>query len=198
MEKLILARHAESVYSVRGLVNGDASVAVGLTEVGEEQARELARLLADEPLDLCVTSALPRTGDTARLALDGRTIPAEAWADLDDPRAGAFEGRTLDEYRRWAWASGSAESAPGGGESRLAVISRYVRAYRVLLDRPERRILAVVHALVISYVLRALEGEPPAPRMDRPIPLAHPYTLSPAELEQALEVLEGWCARPTW
>ena len=198
MERLILARHGESVYSARGLVNGDASVHVGLTATGEEQARALGRELAGEPLDLCVTSALERTGATAALALHGRDVPVLVRPDLNDPRAGRFEGRHLDEYRLWAWAAGSREAAPGGGESRLEAVSRYLGAYRALLERPEAAVLAVAHALPIAYLLSALEGRPPAARMDRPVAYAHPYRLEPADLRRALAVLDSWCARPSW
>jgi broad specificity phosphatase PhoE len=198
MERLILARHGESEYSARGLVNGDAAVTVGLTETGAEQARRLGELLADEPLDLCVTSRLGRTRLTAELALAGRDVPAEAWGDLDDPRAGAFEGLHLDEYRAWAWTSGSGIDAPGGGESRLTAVARYARGFRALLERTEPAILAVLHALPIAYVLGALEGEAPAARMDRPVAYAHPFLFSAAELERALGVLEVWIRQPTW
>jgi probable phosphoglycerate mutase len=198
MERLILVRHGESEYSARGLVNGDASVAVGLTAAGEEQARRLAALLADAPLDLCVTSQLRRTQLTAALALAGRDVPVVAWGELDDPRAGAFEGRHLDEYRAWAWTTGARAEAPGGGESRVAAVDRYARAFRRLLERPERAVLAVSHALPIAYLLRALEGEPPAARMDRPVEYAHPYRLSAGELERALGVLEVWAGQPSW
>jgi broad specificity phosphatase PhoE len=198
MERLILARHGESEYSARGLVNGDASVTVGLTEVGEEQARRLGALLADEQLDLCVTSQLRRTQLTAALALADRDVPVEAWGELDDPRGGAFEGLHLDEYRAWAWTTGSRVEPPGGGESRVAVVDRYARGFRRLLERPERAVLAVLHALPIAYVLRALEGEPPAARMDRPVEYARPYRLSAGELERALGFLEVWAGQPTW
>lgn len=39
MERLVLARHAESVFNVRGVLNGDPSIPGGLTENGREQAR---------------------------------------------------------------------------------------------------------------------------------------------------------------
>jgi broad specificity phosphatase PhoE len=198
MERIVLARHGESEYSVRGLVNGDASVAVGLTAVGDEQARELGAALASEEIDLCVTSALRRTQLTASLALAGRDVPFEAWAELDDPRAGGFEGLHLDEYRAWAWATGSGEEAPGGGESRVAAVERYVAGFGRLLARPEASILAVLHALPIAYVLGALEGEPPAARMDRPVEYARPFRLTAAELEMALGVLQVWVRQPTW
>jgi broad specificity phosphatase PhoE len=198
VQKLILARHGESEYSARGLVNGDVSVHVGLTESGREQARGLGRRLAGERLDLCVTSELARTAETARLALRGRDVTVEVWPDLNDPRAGAFEGRHLDEYRRWAWTSGSAEDAPGGGESRRAVVLRYAGAYARLLARPEGSILAVLHALPIAYALLALEGTPPAPRVDRAVAPADPHVLTAGELRDVLGVLEAWCCEPTW
>jgi broad specificity phosphatase PhoE len=198
MQTLILARHGESAYSARGLVNGDPDVDVGLTEAGEEQARALGRALRATPLDLCVTSGLARTQRTAELALAGRHVPLERRTDLNDPRAGRFEGGTLEDYRGWAWSTGSGEPAPGGGESRLAVVSRCARAYRALLERPEQTVLAVLHALPIAYLLGALDGAPPAARMDRPVEYARALPVEAAALDDAVAVLEAWCASPTW
>jgi len=198
VETLILARHGESAYSARGLVNGDPAGAVGLTPRGEDEARALGRALADERIDLCLVTPLPRTRATAELALAGRDVPVEEVPELADPVAGSFEGKHLDEYRAWAWSTGSGEDAPGGGESRLAVVARYATAYRALLDRPERTVLAVVHALPIAYVLRALDGAAPAARMDVKVVHAHPYRLGADELRRALAVLDAWVEAPTW
>ena len=134
----------------------------------------------------------------ARLALAGRDVPVEVWPGLNDPLAGEFEGRRLDDYRRWAWATGSAEEAPGGGESRHAVVARYARAYARLLARPEESILCVLHALPIAYALLALEGTPPRARVDRAVAPAEPHVLTAEELRRVLAVLDGWCLRPTW
>jgi probable phosphoglycerate mutase len=198
MERLILARHGESSYSERGLVNGDPSVPVGLTARGEEESRALGRVLADDPIDLCVVTAFARTRGTAEIALSGREVPVMEVPELGDPRAGLYEGRHLDEYRAWAWTSGSDEEAPGGGESRLALVERYLRAYRLLLGRLEPLIVAVVHALPIAYVLRARDGWPPAPRVDMKVEHALPYPLAAGELQDALVVLETWLREPTW
>jgi broad specificity phosphatase PhoE len=198
MQTLILARHGESEYSARGLLNGDASVAVGLTEAGEEQARALGRALQSTQIDLCVTTELGRTRRTAELALAGRHIPFETWPDLNDPRAGSYEGRHLDDYRGWAWSAGSAEPVPGGGESRLDIVARYTRAYRALLERPEDTILAVLHALPIAYLLAALDGAAPAARMDRPIEYATAYRVEAEALRGGVAALAAWCAAPSW
>ncbi len=198
MERLILARHGESVYSARGLVNGDPAAGVGLTSRGEDEARALGRALAEEPLDLCIVSPFPRTRATLGLALAGRDVPIEEEPRLADPRAGAFEGRHLDEYRVWAWSAGSREDAPGGGESRLAVVHRYAEACRALLRRPERTILVVLHALPIAYLLLARDGTAPRARVDLEVRHAHPYTFAPEELERALTALDRWREAPTW
>jgi 2,3-bisphosphoglycerate-dependent phosphoglycerate mutase len=198
VETLILARHGESIYSARGLVNGDPTVDVCLTPRGEEEARVLGRALADEPLELCVVTALRRTRTTAELALAGRDVPIEEMSELGDPRAGRFEGGPLDEYRAWAWSHGSREEPPGGGESRRAVVARYARAYRALLERPQRTVLAVVHGLPIAYVLLALDGVPPPARVGLEIEYARPHPVSAAELRRVVGVLEHWQREPTW
>ncbi|HZD87369.1 MAG TPA: histidine phosphatase family protein [Gaiellaceae bacterium] len=199
MEQLILARHGESEYSLRGLVNGEPGAGVALTGRGKEEARRLGRELAGEPLDLALHTGFPRTRATLELVLAGRDdVVVLAEPRLADPRAGEFEGRTLDEYRAWARNEGSRSDAPGGGESRLAVAARYAAAYRALLERRERTILAVLHALPIAYLLLARDGEPPRPRVDLHVEHARPYPLGRRELQCALGVLERWCASPTW
>jgi broad specificity phosphatase PhoE len=198
MEVVILARHGESEYSSRGLLNGDPTVAVGLTEAGEAQARALGAALRETPIDLCVTTEFGRTHRTAELALEGREVPSEIWRDLNDPHAGSFEGLPVDGYLVWAGAADSAEAVPGGGQSRHAIVERCARAYRALLERPEPTILVVLHALPIAYLLSALEGTAPAPRMGRVVEYAHPYRVGAEELRTAVGVLESWCADPTW
>jgi probable phosphoglycerate mutase len=198
MEHLIFARHGESEYSARGLLNGDPSVEVGLTEAGEAQARALGVTLRETPIDLCVTTEFGRTHRTAELALQGRDVPTEVWPDLNDPHAGSWEGLPIDEYLVWAAEAGSAEAVPGGGQSRNAIVTRCARAYRALLVRPESTILVVLHALPIAYLLSALEGTAPAPRMGRVVEYAHPYRVEGEALRSAVELLEAWCAAPGW
>jgi broad specificity phosphatase PhoE len=198
MQQLILARHGESEYSSRGLLNGDPSVAVGLTETGEAQARALGAALGETPIDLCVTTEFGRTQRTAALILAGRDVPVEVWPDLNDPHAGAYEGLAIDGYLVWAGGADSAEPVPGGGQSRQAIVARCAKAYRALLERPEPTILAVLHALPIAYLLGALEETDPAPRMGRVVEHAHPYRVEADELRSAVELLERWCAAPSW
>ena len=191
MEDVVLARHGESVFSARGLVNGDVAVSCPLTERGEEEARALGKALADDPIDLCVTSEFDRARQTADLALAARDVPRLVLAELNDPRYGVFEGGALDEYREWAWSHGSGD-APSGGESRRELVARFARGYRLVLGRPEPTVLGGAHSLPIAYVL----GEP-QPRM-RMVEHASAHRLSAEELRTAVERLETWLEAPTW
>ncbi len=197
MRAAILARHGESEFSVRGLLNGDLAVAGGLTARGRDEARGLGAALREERIDLCVTSEFQRVRETADEALRGRDVPRLVLPDLNDPRYGRFEGRQLEEYRAWASSAPSSSAPEPGGESRLAIVERYVRAFRTLLARPEEAILVVAHSLPVAYALGAREGTAPGAR----VPLAEhakPYPFTAEELERATGVLERWTANPTW
>ena len=197
MLRVVLARHAESVFNARGLVNGDPSIPGSLTPTGVEQARALGMVLAETPLDLCVTTEFERVIQTTDEALRGRDVPRVVMPGLGDPRLGPFEGALLVDYREWAGSAASSESPGGDGESRLDIIERYARSYRELLERPEESILVVAHSLPIAYVLFALDGNAPASR----VPLvanASAHTLEVHELEIAAEALENWLAAPTF
>jgi broad specificity phosphatase PhoE len=197
MDSLILARHGQSIFSERGLVNGEATVPGPLTRKGEDEARELGREIADDPIDLCVTTEFERTRQTADLALVGRDVPRLVVPQLNDPRYGGYEGGELEAYRSWAGSAASGDAVPGGGEGRRHIIERYTRGFRVVLARAERCALVVAHSLPIAYVFAARDGTVPARR----VPLvehAHAYRIAAEELERAVTLLEDWCAAPTW
>ena len=197
MERVVLARHGESELSLVGRTNGDPSLAVGLTEAGREQARQLGRDLAGEAVDLCVTSEFLRAQETADLALEGRQVPRLVLAELNDIRFGAFEGQLLTEYRAWAHSHGPDEPAPGGGDSRAQTVARYGAAYGELLDRPEASVLVVAHGLPVRYVLDAVEGRNPAAAVAQ-VPYAEPFWLSADELRTAVARLVAWADNPVW
>jgi broad specificity phosphatase PhoE len=197
VNRAILARHAESELSVVGLTNGDPSVAVALTPTGREQARRLGHALEGERIDLCATSEFERARETADLALEGREIPRLVLPELNDIRFGRFEGGSLADYRAWARTHGPEEPSPGGGDSRLETVGRYVRGFRTILARPEDTVLVVAHSLPVRYVLNAATGSTPVPLIEQ-VPYAEPFTLDSAELETAVERLSTWVEAPIW
>lgn len=197
MERALLVRHAESVFSAQGIANGKVDVPCPLSARGAGQARALASDLADEDIDLCATSELQRTRETAEIALAGRAVRRLVVPELNDPLYGRYEGGPLEAYIDWANANDSAAEPPGGGERRQALVARYAAGFRRLGARPERTVLIVTHSLPIAYVVMALAGRDPAPRVPL-VAYAKIHIIPAAELAQAVSRLENWCAAPTW
>lgn len=196
MERLLLARHAESEYSARGALNGDPSIVVALTAEGRAQARVLGERITDEPVDVCAVTEFARTRETAEIALAGRDVPIVVVAELNDHPAGRYEGRPLAEYLEWAHAAGPLDVIPGGSDTRAAVIERFVRGLRILAERPEAVVLAVLHSLPIAYLLAAVEGRDPANRMPM-LPYAEATALRRRDVEAGVARLERWHAALT-
>jgi len=194
VRELVLARHAESEFNVAQRLNGDPSVSVVLTEAGREQARALGA--AAGPVDLVAHSSFGRTRETAELAWPG--TPLLEVPELGEFTFGSFEGsRWTDGFEQWVSTSAPDVGAPGGGESRVEAARRFARGFRALIARPEERVAAVAHGAPVAYVLLALEGKPPVRKLEG-VEQARPFTITAAELEQALEVIEAWAASPAW
>jgi probable phosphoglycerate mutase len=194
VRELVLARHGESEYSLKQLVNGDPGVACPLTRAGREQARALGAAIGD--VDLVAVTEFERVRETADLALGDREVPRLVVPQLNDPRYGEFEGGALDAYREWVWGRGPLD-APAGGEHRGEIAARYAAGFRALLERPEERILLVAHSLPIRYVLDAAEGVSPRAKVGL-VEYATPYSLTRERLERAVDVLDAWAASPAF
>jgi broad specificity phosphatase PhoE len=197
MKRALLVRHGESVFSARGLATGLVDVQCPLSQRGEAQARGLAEDIAAEDIDLCVTSQLERTRQTADIALMQRAVPRIVLPELNDPLYGRYEGGPLAAYLEWAFANDSAAEPPGGGERRQALVARYAAGFRTVLERHEAVVLVVTHALPIAYVLMALKGQDPARRIPF-VEYAKVHAVPAHELAQAVARLEAWCAAPSW
>jgi probable phosphoglycerate mutase len=193
---LLLARHGESEYSAKRLVNGDPGVSCPLTETGREQARALGRAIAEEQIDLCAVTEFERVRETAQLALAGRDVPFLVVPELNDPRYGEFEGGSLGVYLEWIVGRGPLD-APPGGEHRGDIARRYAAGFRRLRDRPEETVLLVAHSLPIAYVRDAATGIPPRSRLDQ-VDYATVLRLERDDLDRALGVLESWIAAPAF
>jgi probable phosphoglycerate mutase len=196
VRRLLVARHGESEYSLKQLVNGDPGVACPLTDAGREQAHALGEALAGEEIDLCAVTEFERVRETAELALAGREVPYLVVPELNDPRYGEFEGGSLTVYREWVWEQGPLV-APDGGEHRGEIAARYARGYRMLLERPEETILLVEHSLPLAYLRDAAEGRPPRSRTDL-VAYAEVLELDREAVARAVDVLETWAAAPVF
>ncbi len=197
MQTALIARHAESECSDRGIVNGEPNSRCPLTERGQEQARALGRSLVGREIDLYVTSEFPRARQTAEIALAGREPPWLELAELNDIRVGAFEQGPLEQYTSWAHTHEPDDHPAGRGESRSEAAARFARGFRVVLDRTEPVVLVVTHGLAVRYLREAAAGR--GFRAHHvPVPYARPFEFDAAELGQAIDRLEAWLEDPSW
>jgi broad specificity phosphatase PhoE len=189
IERLFVARHAETRCAQKGILNGDPTRPCPLTPRGREQAAALGSSLSTVPLDLCITTEFERTRSTGRIMVAGRGIPMVIEPLLNDPQLGALEGLAIDEHRRWMDEHDWTEAPEGGGESQLDALRRYVTGWTRVCERPEKCALVVAHAFTISFALTVESGDAPAirRRYEQRVELAQLNEVDAARLSAGLQ-----------
>jgi probable phosphoglycerate mutase len=186
VELALLSRHGQSLLNVEGLVNGDPSRDLGLSELGVEEADALARQIAGIEIDFCVTSLFPRAMQTALHALGGRDVPRMVDGGLNDIQIGELEGKTLDDYRDWKDEHTRDDAFPGG-ESLNDAARRYADAFERVLDRPEATVLVVCHEIPVRYAVNAAAGSDDLDWPLHKVDNARPYLFDAAGLRRAVD-----------
>lgn len=92
-----LIRHGETNFNILGLCNDNPAVDVHLTETGIAQARQMARELANESLDIILVSQLPRTRQTAEYINACHNVAIREESRLNDIRSG-FDSKPVTQY----------------------------------------------------------------------------------------------------
>lgn len=152
MERLLLSRHAESVYNVEGLINADPLSGVSpLTERGREQAAMLGHELAEVPVELCVTSEFLRTISTGEIALGDLDVPQVQLSLLNDPPAGSFEGGPVSTFGQWMKTNGIHRLVPGTNTTIAGSARRFLDAARQVLGLRQKTVLVVAHGPVLRW-----------------------------------------------
>ncbi|MGZ4462876.1 MAG: histidine phosphatase family protein [Gaiellaceae bacterium] len=158
---MLLARHGETDWNAERRFQGHADPQ--LNERGVEQARELARTLAEVPLDAVYASDLRRASETARIAVEGRRLRVHELRELREVDVGEWSGLSAAEIeqrdpeglRRWR----HGETGWRDGESFEQMRERIVPALRALAGRhPGGRLLVVSHGAAIRAVLAHARG----------------------------------------
>jgi broad specificity phosphatase PhoE len=151
---LLVVRHGQTLTNREGRLLGRADPP--LSDLGEEQARQLA-LLLPEP-DLVISSPLRRARDTA--GAFGHDVEVdERWIELD---YGEFDGQHPSAVSAQVWARWRADPrfAPPGGESLDALADRVWAACEEVWERAaESTVIVVTHVSPIKAALAwALEA----------------------------------------
>lgn len=161
LRRIVLVRHGET--------DGESSVRfhgasdVGLSSLGRDQMKRVARELDPQPVGRVVASPLRRAWQSAWIVGGGRPVQLEP--DFREVDFGRWEGMTREEIERAdpvlavEWQSGSDGFEYPGGESRAAFRARVERGLERLRASGLRSVLVVAHKGVIRIVAKTLTGE---------------------------------------
>jgi len=140
---------------------------MGLSEVGEEHAQQLARYFADKQLSAAYCSPLSRAVRTAQVIIGERDTPLTFCQSFLEADMGSWEGRTYDEIRqdsndrfdRFLRDPGTYGYPEGENLSEVCrratlMLSKISRLY------PKGRVLVVAHKQTIRAVLIGLQSLP--------------------------------------
>jgi broad specificity phosphatase PhoE len=150
--KVDVARHAETNYNLKDLLNGDPAVNVYLTPKGIEQAQALAESLRETPIDLIITSQFPRTKETADLVNKYHNVPF-----IEDKRLGdivsGYEGKSVNEYKDMRDKTGDRWNFRlNDGESFEDIRMRVASFMNDLKTRAEENVLIITHQVIAKLI----------------------------------------------
>ena len=164
--RIVFWRHGRTMWNAEHRFQGQTDIP--LDDTGLAQAERASRSLALLRPDVIVASDLQRAAETAEHLSALTEVPIRFDPDLRETYAGKWEGLTRpellaqfgDELARW---SSGADVRPGGGETRLEVAERVVRAVHRVLDQTpsEGTLVVVTHGGAARAGIGALLDLPP-------------------------------------
>lgn len=157
---LLLTRHGETIENKKNILQGQLPGT--LSELGIQQAEELAKRLLDVPLDVIISSDLSRSYKTAEIVAKAKGMHVVPTPLLREMHWGGYTG---DSFEKVDW-----YNLPFGVESLEELDMRageFVNYLRV--KYPGKRILAIGHGAFNRAVLNHLEGRRPIDMLEKPI-----------------------------
>ena len=141
---IFLVRHGETVDNARQIMQGQTQGE--LNQRGREQAEQVARRLASEPLDAIVASDLHRAIQTAEVIAEPHGLPVVTTPLLRERDWGSFTGRFIPDLRNEVW--------PDDIEPEEALLER-ARSFLINMTAtyPGKRVVAVGHGIINKAVL---------------------------------------------
>ena len=156
---VLLVRHGQTSSNITGFYMGWSDE--DLNEVGYTQARSLSSRLASLPIASVYTSPLRRAYTTAAILAEPHKLELKFSDDLTEIRLGDWQGLHMDEIkRRWPelWQQSRidpSELTMPNGESFGQVTERVVRAFEMIVEANQGKLVAIVTHDVIIRVLAA-------------------------------------------
>jgi broad specificity phosphatase PhoE len=152
--RLLLARHGETEWNSRDLVQGRSDVA--LSEAGVRQAKRLAERLGEEPIDHIYCSDLERSRRTAEIVGERHAVDPTVEPSLAEQDFGEWDGEELEALHGMLDRTDTdwTEWSPEGGERWSDFCDRVLGAVdRIASEHAEDAVLIAAHGGVNKAVL---------------------------------------------
>ncbi len=157
--KLLLTRHGQTDWNIEGKIQGQTDIE--LNETGIRQAETTREKLANEKIDIIISSPLKRARKTAEIIATGRDVPIIIDKGIEERYFGEFEGKTRKEFNFdeiWNYKLNKQyEDAESTGEL-FARVQEFLEKMKE--EYKNQTVLVVTHGGVSVPIRATLEGIP--------------------------------------
>lgn len=161
--KVILVRHGETDYNLRGIFQGSSDIP--LNERGKKQAGYAREALKDEKIDGAYSSPLSRAYETAEIIMHPRETKVIPEEGLRETCVGVWEGvpfeQLMEEYPKQfkTWMENPVDFSVEGSESLGEVGKRTVRTFNKIVEENRgKTILIVSHMVALTTIMLHVAG----------------------------------------
>ena len=147
--KLYVIRHGRTPWNEKGLMQG--RVNIKLSETGKKEAKDIREKLKDISFDICISSPLKRTLETASIVTDNKykIITDEL---LIERNLGEFEGKKYAEYEKLKFWDYKLNNDSYGVEPVKDILKRTSSFLNNLKEKDYKTVLIVSHAATIRAI----------------------------------------------
>jgi probable phosphoglycerate mutase len=195
---ILLIRHGETAWNAERRLQGHLDLA--LNREGERQAGLLAAALADERIDVIVSSDLLRARQTADALSRVHALPVQVDRELRERCYGGFEGLLYAEIAQRfpvefaAWQARDVDAVLPAGANRGETFRQFNTRVRQALARwatahPGKTLALVAHGGVLECVYRAA--------LDMPLETPRDFKVLNASINR-FKVADGAISLTSW
>lgn len=153
--KLYVIRHGRTPWNEKKLMQG--WVNIKLSETGKKEAKDIREKLKDISFDICISSPLKRTLETASIVTDNKykIITDEL---LIERNLGEFEGKKYAEYEKLKFWDYKLNNDSYGVEPVKDILKRTSDFLNNLKEKNYKTVLIVSHAATIRAINYNIKG----------------------------------------
>ena len=153
--KLYVIRHGRTPWNEKGLMQG--RVNIKLSETGKKEAKDIREKLKDIKFDICISSPLKRTLETANIVTSGK---CKIITDklLIERNLGEFEGKKYDDYQKLNYWDYKLNNDLYGVEPVRHILKRTLIFLNKLKEKDYKTVLIVSHAATIRAINYNITG----------------------------------------